>query len=210
MFGFSPEEEAELARLNTPERIQDYLDTLPFNFERRKETCKSPRRTLREKSAHCMEGALLAAAALLHAEERPLLLDLKSNRKDDDHVITLFRRNGYWGAISKTNHAVLRFRDPIYRSVRELAASYFHEYFLNDTGEKTLLSYSRPVSLRKFGTKWMTAEEDVWAIPDALDAVRHYSFFPSGIHEHTRPASLVERRAGSIIEWRKDGTAAST
>ena len=104
---------------------------------------------LRAGKAHCMEGALLAAAILEFHGHKPLLLDLRSTSEDLDHVVALFKQNGYWGAISKTNHVVLRYREPIYGSVRELAMSYFHEYFL-DNGKKTLREYSVPVDLGKF------------------------------------------------------------
>src|SRR3989344_4797858 len=132
-----------LKRLNTPEKIQDFINRLPFNFEKRGETYMSVARSLKTGRIHCFEGALIAAAALWIQGERPLLLDLKPDKSDIDHVVALFRRNGFWGAISKTNHAVLRYREPVYKSIRELAMSYFHEYFLNN-GKKTLRSYSRP------------------------------------------------------------------
>src|SRR3989344_3210239 len=118
-------------KLTTPEKIQDFIDILPVNFEPNSDTSRSPLMTLREGRAHCMEGALIAASALWYHGEPPLLLDLKTTKGDDDHVVTLFKRHGRWGAISKTKHAVLRYRDAIYRSVRELVMSYFHEYFLD-------------------------------------------------------------------------------
>ena len=206
MLGLSKEELAVLKKLSTPQKIQDYLDALPQNHEKDGDTYFSPRRVLREQKAHCIEGAMLAAVALWLQGERPLLLDLKTFNIeiDADHVVALYKKNGYWGAISKTNHAVLRYRDPIYKTVRELALSYFHEYFLVTNGEKTLRSYSRPVSLKKFGTKWITAEQDLSHIAEALDAAKHFSLIPKGYEQHLRPASLVERRAGSIPEWSKE------
>jgi hypothetical protein len=202
-FGLSRKELAILKKLSTPAKIQDFLDALPINHEKNGDTCLSPRQVLRERKAHCIEGAMLAAAALwLHGEE-PLLLDLTSLRYDDDHVVALYKRGGYWGAISKTNHAVLRYRDPIYRTVRELALSYFHEYFLNDTGRKTLKSYSRPLSLKRFGREWITAEEDVWHIAEAVDTVRHYAFVPPQNAGALRKASALERKAARIAEWDK-------
>jgi len=202
MLGLSKQEEQVLRRLSTPSKIQDYLDAMPFNFEQDGETLMSPRRVLKEKRAHCLEGALLAAAALWLAGERPLLLDLKTDPKDDEHVVALFKKNGYWGAISKTNHAVLRYRDPIYASVRELALSYFHEYFLNATGEKTLKSYSRPFDLSTLGEGWVTDSEDLWQISKRLDQVRHSSLVPRKNQRLLRPASKVEREAGAIVESR--------
>lgn len=206
MLGLSADELAILKQLSTPQKIQDYLDALPQNFEKNGETYLSPRRVLREQKAHCIEGALLAAVALWLQGERPLLLDLKTFDigVDPDHVVALYKKNGYWGAISKTNHAVLRYRDPIYKTVRELALSYFHEYFLVTNGQKTLRSYSRPVSLKRFGTKWITSEEDLTLIAEALDTAQHFSLIPIGHERHLRPASPVERKASSIPEWGKE------
>jgi hypothetical protein len=203
MFGLSPLELAILKRLSSPEKIQAFLDALAINHEKRGDTYMSPRRVLQEKKAHCIEGALVAAAALWVHGEEPLLLDLKSLRYDDDHVVALYRRHGHWGAISKTNHATLRFRDPIYRTPRELALSYFHEYFINETGTKTLRSYSRPLRLKRFGAAWMTAEEDLWDIADALDDLPHYPLVPKGSERFIRKADPMERKAGRIIEWIK-------
>ncbi len=206
MFGLTKEELAVLKKLSTPQKIQDFLDALPQNFEEDGETYRSPRRVLRDQKAHCIEGALLAAVALWLQGERPLLLDLKTVdiKIDSDHVVALYKKNGYWGAISKTNHAVLRYRDPIYKTVRELALSYFHEYFLVSDGQKTLRSYSRPVSLKRFGTKWITAEDDLWHLAEALDTVTHFPLIPKGHEQHLRPASAIERKAGSMPEWNKE------
>ena len=203
MFGLTDKEYSILKNLSTPEKIQEYLDQLPINHEKGGDTYMSPRRVFREKKAHCIEGALVAAAALMMHGEEPLLLDLKALRIDDDHVVALYRRHGYWGALSKTNHAVLRFRDPIYRTVRELALSYFHEYFKTDTGQKTLQSYSRPLRLRRFGVAWLTAEEDLWNIADALDALPHFPLVPVANRRYIRKASPLERQAGRLSEWEK-------
>lgn len=188
-------------RLSTPAKIQDFLDRLPRNHEKRGDTCYSPRQVIREKKAHCIEGACLAAAALWYHGEPPLLLDLKANSRDLDHVVALYRKNGYWGAISKSEHVSLRWRDPVYRTVRELALSYFHEYFVNDTGEKTLVSYSRPLNLKRFGLDWITDESGVLPIGDYLDGIRHYSLVPRKNWRFIRPASVFERRAGRLLEW---------
>jgi hypothetical protein len=201
LSGLTKDELAVLRKLSTPIKIQDYLDSLPINFEKRGETLLSPRRVLREGKAHCIEGALLAATALMLAGEKPLLLDLKTLASDDEHVVALYKRNGRWGAISKTNHATVRFRDPIYKSVRELAASYFHEYFLDSTGVKTLRNYSGPINLNQFGTGWITAEEDLWNISEALDAVPHFKLFPSENGRFLRKADAMERKAGGLHEW---------
>ncbi|MDP3731184.1 MAG: hypothetical protein Q8R34_01670, partial [bacterium] len=112
-------------KLNSPRKLQDFINAIPANFEKRGETLMSPRRVLRENKAHCLEGAFLVAAVLWFHGEKPLLLDLKTTDCDFDHVVALFRKGGCWGAISKTNHAVLRYREPVYASPRELAMSYF-------------------------------------------------------------------------------------
>ncbi len=163
----------------------------------------SPRRVLKARRAHCLEGAMLAACALWFQGEKPLLLDLKTHKKDQEHVVALFKKNGYWGAISKTNHAVLRYRDPIYESVRELALSYFHEYFLNSNGQKTLESYSTPFDLSSLGDTWVTEESDLWHISKRLDRIRHFPIVPKKNKRYLRAASHVEREAGKITEWKK-------
>src|SRR5215472_2451481 len=166
-------ERAELRALRTPDRIQRFLDCgLGYNKEKDGETCRSPRRVLRDRIAHCMEGALIAAAALRVNRYPPLLLDLEAVR-DVDHVLAIFQQRGHWGAIAKSNYAGLRFREPVYRGLRELVMSYFEHYY-NPGGEKTLRSYSRPVNLARFDDiDWMTAEEDVWAIPVYLTEIAH-------------------------------------
>ncbi len=206
--GLTVSEYTTLARLSTPIKIQDFLDTLPFNFEKKGDTHMSPRRVLAARKAHCIEGALLAAAALWLAGEPPLIMNLSSKmgKGDVDHVVTLYKRGGRWGAISKTNHAVLRFRDPIYRAPRELVLSYFHEWFLNSTGEKVLECYSKPLDLRRFGTDWLTEEKDLWNIADALSERKHYFLVPPGNWRYVRRADSMELKAGKLIEWKKSNT----
>jgi hypothetical protein len=204
MGGFSTSERKILQRLSSPERIQDFLNKLRFNFEEYGETCMSPARVLRAGAAHCLEGAMLAACALCVHGEKPLLLDLKATSQDDDHVVALFTRRGRWGAISKTNHCVLRYREPVYASVRELALSFFHEYFLDD-GRKTLRSYSTPVDLRCFYNRgWMTDEKDLWYIVKALDKASHTNILRTG--QKLRRAEKIEIEAGKIVEWKSKQT----
>lgn len=201
MYGFTAQELAVLKRLNTAAKIQDYLNSLSFNFETRGDTLRSPRRVLRDKTAQCFEGALFAAAVLWVNGHKPLLLDLVPDRKKDDgHVVALYRENGYWGAVSKTNHAVLRFRDPIYKTVRELALSYFHEYFLNETGEKTLRTFAGPIDMRRFGKVWLTDEHDLTYLHKVFDALPHIAFVPAKNKKLLRKADLLERKAGAIFE----------
>ncbi len=171
---FTPAERAVFRRLNSPEKTQRFLDCeLAYNDEPEGDTCRSPRRVLRDMAAHCMEGALFGAAALRMLGHPPLLLDLEAVR-DDDHVLAIFRVRGHWGAIAKSNYSGLRYREPVYRTLRELAISYFEHYF-NHQKEKTLRRYSRrPVDLRRFDRiHWMTAEQDVWAIPEYLCTISH-------------------------------------
>ena len=173
--GFDRGELAALAGLSTPARIQRFLDSdIGYNKEKDGDTCRSPRRVLRDRVAQCMEGALFAAAALHVQGFPPLIVDLESVR-DDDHILAVFRQNGCWGAVAKSNYAGLRFREPVYRTLRELVMSYFEHYY-NPAGEKTLRRYSRPVNLRRFDRiGWMIAEEDLWAIPEYLGTISHQS-----------------------------------
>jgi hypothetical protein len=194
------EERRLFRRLDAPVRIQDFLENLPINFEPSGETCSSPRVVLRERRAHCLEGALVAAAAQWFHGRRPLLLDLKANRHDVDHVVAPFRAGRSWGAMSKTNHAVLRFRDPVYRGPRELAMSYFHEYFRDD-GRKTLVSFSDPFDLRPLGWRWIVSEEPLWDLSYALDASRHRRILPGGSRRTLRRADPIERDAGRLTAW---------
>jgi len=164
--GFLPEEWSTLRRLNSPEKVQRFLDCeVAYNKEPDGATCRSPRRVLRDRVAHCLEGALFGAAALRVHGRPPLLLDLEAVR-DDDHVLAVFQDRGLWGAVAKSNYAGLRFREPVYRGLRELVMSYFEQYY-NLDAEKTLRNYSRPVNLARFDRiGWMTAAEDLWVVSD--------------------------------------------
>ncbi len=169
-----------LKALTTPEKIQRFLDTeIDYNTEPDGPTIRSPQRVLRDKVAHCLEGALLAAAALRVHGQPPLLLDLESVR-DDDHVLAVFKQHNRWGAIAKSNYAGLRFREPVYRSLRELVMSYFEHYF-NEAQEKTLRKYSRPVNLSRFDRiHWMTTEEDLWPVAEYLAIIPHVPILQNG------------------------------
>lgn len=206
MHGLSPSELKLLRGLRTPEKIQNFLDTLPTNYEPKGETCMSPRRVLRERTAHCMEGAMLAAAALRVNGHMPWVMDLKVTGPDDDHVVAPFVYKGHYGAISKTNHYTVRYRDPIYTTLRELVMSYFHEYTDND-GKKILRSYSHPVDLSRFDTRgWMTDEKDVFYIPQYLDKVKHIALIAKAQASVLRRVDRVERKLGRMLEWNRDGT----
>lgn len=159
--------------MTSPERIQRFLDRdIGYNLEPRGDTCYSPRLVLRHGVAHCMEGALIAAAALRLLGHPPLIVDLEAVR-DSDHVLAVYRVAGHWGSVAKSDYAGLRSREPVYRTIRELVMSYFEDYY-NPGGEKTLRAYSRPVSLTRFDRMgWMTAERDVWEIPNHLCDIPH-------------------------------------
>jgi len=200
-YGFTKEELIVMRPHDTPAKIQDFLNTIPINFQEGKATCLSPRRVLRENKAQCVEGAFLAAAMLRLAGWRPLVMDLTSADDDYDHVVAVFQIDKCWGAISKTNHGVLRYREPIYRSIRELAMSYFHEYFKDD-GRKTLRSHSGAVDLSRFDKQhWMTAEHDLWDLYYHVDDVRHYPFLTRAQQRRLRRADPIEIAMGKLTEW---------
>jgi hypothetical protein len=199
----TPRERKVFTRLDTPRKIQDFLDALPANFELDGDTHMSPRLVLRHRVAHCTEGALLAAACLAYHRKPAYLLDLRSLPTDQDHVVTLFRERGLWGAISKTNHAVLRWRDPIYKSPRELAMSYAHEYFLRG-GTKSLIAFSRPFRVTRYAAKrWVTAEENLDWLIVALDDSPHVAVAPRGVLKRRRRTSRFERDVLDQAEWTK-------
>ena len=171
-----------LPRFSSPRAIQDYLDALAYNCTA---TTFCPRDVVRHQMAHCMDGAVFAATALEALGHRPLLVDLRAI-DDDDHVLAVFRENGLWGAVAKSNTTTLRFRDPVYRSIRELALSYFPLYF-NIRGVMTLFEYSRPFSLRKYRNRHLT-DPDIAYIGKDLDAVVHYRLLTRRQLKSLRPA----------------------
>ncbi len=201
-LGLSRAEFAVLRRLSTPEKAQRFIYDLKQNFEPKGDTCNSVRVVLRDRRAHCIEGAMVAACALWIHGEPPLLLDLQAV-KDFDHVVALFRRHGRWGAISKTNGFALRWRDPVYRSLRELAMSYMHEY-TNKHERKSLRTYSVPYDLRRMKTKdWVTPEEGAWDLIDNLEAARHYKLVtPWQVRRLTR-RDPFERVVGSMLQYKR-------
>ncbi len=191
-------------KLKTPAKIQDFLETLKPNFETKGETCYSPRQVLKHKVAHCMEGAMFAAAALEFHGHKPLVVDLRSVKKpyDDDHVIAVFQQFRCWGAISKTNHGVLRYREPIYKTFRELVLSYFHEYFLHN-GNKTLREFSNPLNLNYFNKlNWRTTDEDLFEIPQYLDMVKHFKILSQEQIKNLRKADKIEITIGKVTQWK--------
>jgi len=201
-LGLTEAEFALLRRLDSPERIQRFVYGLRQNFEPGGDTCDSVRAVLRRRRAHCIEGAMVAACALWIHGEAPLLLDMQAV-KDYDHVIALFRRGGCWGAISKTNGIGLRWRDPVYRSLRELAMSYFHEYY-NRWDRKTLRTYSLPFDLRGFDPGiWVTGEDGAWDLIDALEALPHYRLVGGPQLRRLARRDPFERVLGARLQYRK-------
>jgi hypothetical protein len=192
-----------LPPLQNPKKIQDFINTFGKRSPNERHIVRSPKHVLADGTASCMEGALVAAAALIALGEKPLLLDLKvgaRNNSDVDHVVTLFKKHGHYGALSKTRHAVLRYREPVYKTVRELALSYFHEYFTDD-GRKTLRSYSDPFDLSKHAPHgWMDTDEDLYLVAAALDASPHHAILSPAMARDLRLADPIEREAGRIVE----------
>jgi len=177
-------------RLNTPARVQQFLDEIPYNTELDGETFRSPRLVLRDRTANCIEGAVLAAAALRVQGEAPLVMDLTAVH-DEDHVIAVFKRRGLWGAIATSKFTGLRYREPVYRSLRELAMSYFEHYFN--------LGHGRPVNLARFDRlHWMTSEAPLWPIAHHLERIPHVGLVPAGIGRRLTPLDGRLRAAGLL------------
>lgn len=185
--------------LSSPEKIQNFLEKLPVNFETEGETNYPPLLVLKHKKAHCFEGAIFAAAVLAYHGHKPLLMDFETLPQDEDHTIALFKHKNHWGAVSKTNHAVLRYRDPVYASTRELAMSFFHEYFLWD-GTKSMRAYSRPYDLSHHAPeKWITTHTSLDWLMDDISKSGYFSIVPP--HTRLRKTSAIEIRALKLTEW---------
>jgi len=200
-LGLAPREYATLRRLRSPEMIQAFINAIPINHEVGGETVLSVREVLRQRRAHCIEGAMVAAAALWVNGDPPLVMHLDCDESDYPHVVALFRRSGAWGAISKTNGAPLRYRDPIYRTLRELALSYFHEYS-NRRGHKTLRSYSVPFDLRRIDPgSWVTATKSCWETHDRLVVLRHFPLISKRQERLLAKRDPFERKASKLVEY---------
>jgi len=194
-FGFMPREVALLRRLTPEWRIQKFLDDTDYDVAGR--ACRSPRRVLRERRTQCLDGALFAAAALRLQGQRPLIMDLEAVR-DDDHVVAVFQRHGHWGAIARSNYSGLRFREPVFRTLRELALSYIEPYF-NLRREKTLRRYSVPVDLSRFDRRqWMTSEDDQWHIAIHLVDVQHFALLTPAMERDLGPVDQRLFEAGKL------------
>jgi hypothetical protein len=188
------EETDFLKTISDPDKIQGFLDSIDYNPDYE---CRSPRWVIRKNSAHCFEGALFAAASLQFIGYQPLIVDLKAYN-DDDHVIAVFREDGYWGAVAKSNFTTLRYREPVYRSLRELVMSYFDFYF-NIDGDKSLRSYSLPLDLTIYNSrKWTTTDEDLEFIGDKLEKSRHYPVVNKNMIKNLKKASDTMLKAGLL------------
>jgi hypothetical protein len=191
-MSWTKEESVLLKKMDDPDKIQAFLDSLEYNpaYE-----CRSPRWVIKKRSAHCFEGALFAAAALSFHGYKPLLVDMKAYN-DDDHVIAVFKEGDHWGSVAKSNFTTLRYREPVYRSLRELVMSYFDFYF-NTNGEKSLRAYSLPLDLSIYNHKnWMTTDEDLEYIGDRLEAMRHFRVLNDKMISKLKVASETMLQAG--------------
>jgi hypothetical protein len=193
-------EAAQLLRLTTPHAVQRFISAIPANHELDGETAYSVRQVLRQRRAHCIEGAFVAACALWLHGDPPLLMHLDCARSDAPHVIALFRRRGCWGAISKSNSVGLRYRDPVYRTLRELALSYFHEY-CDRRGARTLRSYTRPFDLRRIApAEWVTSLGSCASVDARLAAAPHFPLVSGAQARALSRRDAFERRVGRLAE----------
>jgi len=184
-----------MARLNSPSKIQTFLDQLSYSVE---ETYRSPLRVLRERTAHCFDGALFAAAALWRLGHPPLILELLPNDRDDDHLLALYKRYGHWGALAQSNFVGLRFREPVYRTLRELVLSYF-EQFYNVEHEKTLRGYTRPLNLQVFDDMgWMVDDRFLEKISERLDGIPRFSLINEKRAAELSPVDERSYQAGLL------------
>ena len=189
-----------LRKLSNPDKIQAFLDSIDYNpnYE-----CRSPRWVMKKRSAHCFEGALFAAAALHFIGYKPLIVDMKAFN-DDDHVVAVFREDGYWGAVAKSNFTSLRFREPVYRTLRELIMSYF-DFFFNINGEKSLRSYSLPLNLTSFNKmNWATTDDDLEYIGDKIESLYHFPVVSEIMIKKLSIASESMIKAG-LLDSNTDG-----
>ena len=200
-LGLPPPLAVRLSRLRTPERIQDFVNSLRWNLEGAGPTARSVAVALQHHEAHCVEAAFIAACGLWLAGEPPLLMDMGAARGDVDHVVALFRRHGCWGAISKSNSPFLRYRDPIYRSLRELSLSFFPQYVKKR--RKTLRTYSVSFDLRRVDPGlWVTHPGFCHQVVDALTAARHFTILPPGGDRSLRPIDEIEARSNLLRDPR--------
>src|SRR3990172_12767296 len=134
-------------QLDTPFTIQNYLDSLAYKGEERD---RSPLNAMLDNQSHCLDGGFLAALCLWRIGFKPLLIDIVPDPGvDDDHVLALYRIEGRWGALAKTNYINLGFREPVHKNLRELVMTYF-EHFASIRKRKVLIGYTRPLDTSRY------------------------------------------------------------
>jgi hypothetical protein len=164
--------------LTTPYKIQQFLDTLEYSDEER---YRCPLNVLKDRKAHCFDGAMFGAAALRNLGYPPLLVEILPNEHDDDHILAVFRQKNYWGTVAKSNFVGLRYREPVYKTLRELVMSYFEAYF-NVEGERTMVGYTAPLNLARFDKMdWLAVDDVMDTVGDALETGRKYPIVPRSI-----------------------------
>jgi hypothetical protein len=184
-----------ISKLGTPAAIQAFLDDIPYSEET---IYRCPLRVLRNRKAHCFDGALFAAAMLRRLGHPPLIVEIVPNDNDDDHLIAVYKLYGHWGAVAKSNYSGLRFREPVYRTLRELILSYFEDFF-NSLGEKTLRAYTMPLDLKAFDRlNWMTSNDHLDAVADKLDEIRHFRVLTTRMIRNLSPADRRSVQAGLL------------
>jgi len=182
-----------ISGLTSAHKIQGFLDLIPYSSDA---FYRCPLRVLRERVAHCFDGALFAAAALRRLGYPPLILDMIPNESDDDHLLALFKHNGHWGAVAKSNFVGLRFREPIFRNLRELILSYFEQYY-NIAAEKTLRGYTLPLNLTGYDRyNWMTTDESLELIARRTDEIRRYDLLTPEMISGLSPVDKRSLKAG--------------
>jgi len=187
------EERAIVNGLTSPAGVQAFLDSIPYSTD---EFYRCPLRVLRDRTAHCFDGAMFAAAALRRIGYPPLILDMLSNGRDDEHLLALFKDRGCWGAVAKSNFVGLRFREPVYRTIRELVMSYFEQYY-NLEREKTLRGYTGPLNLRRFDRlNWMTADETMDLIARRTEETRRVMLIDAEMEQRLSPVDERSYQAG--------------
>lgn len=188
------QEQQFFRQLNSPFIIQTYLDNLPYSDD---SFYRSPRRVMQDGKAHCFDGALFAACALQFIGHRPLIVDIFADN-DDDHLLAIYKVRNYWGAVAKSNFVGLRFREPVYRNLRELVLSYFESYY-NLEKEKTMRGYTVPLDLSRFyHLQWMTSDQNLEQISDALDRIRHINILTPAMIKELKPVDERSYRAGML------------
>jgi hypothetical protein len=189
------EERAMMRGLKSPPKIQAFLDSIPYSTD---DFYRCPLRVLRDRRAHCFDGAIFGAAALSRIGYPPVIVDMYSNGRDDEHLLAVYKVDGHWGAVAKSNFVGLRYREPVYRSLRELVMSYFEQYY-NTQGEKTLRAYTRPLNLNGFSRlSWMTSDEALDRIAERTDEIQRFGLLTKKMAAILSPVDERSYQAGLL------------